>query len=155
MYLVMLVVLGLALLHLIAGGDDPLALAAEGGGGGYVGYGLSELLVSGFGTPAAVVVLVTLAIVSLMMLMGTSLRDLWITLSRSRQPLPDWRERLGSLFKRRDRALAPQEPLPAPDALPLEAGTPAITPARPRGSLFINIIGGVLAFKALSVKPRR
>ena len=38
--------------------QDPQALAAAGEGGGYLGYGLSQLLVRGLGTPAAVLVLV-------------------------------------------------------------------------------------------------
>src|SRR5512136_1444307 len=42
---VILFVFGLALVHLLAGGDDPRALAAEGEGGGYLGYTISRLLV--------------------------------------------------------------------------------------------------------------
>ena len=38
--------LELAVLHLVAGGDSPQAVADSGGGGGYVGYGMSRLLVS-------------------------------------------------------------------------------------------------------------
>ena len=62
-----LFVLGLALLHLAAGGRDAQALAAEGAGGGYVGHLLSGFLVSGLGTPGAVLVLVTLTLLCLIL----------------------------------------------------------------------------------------
>jgi len=138
---VLLYVLGLALLHLIASGEDPLALAQEGGGGGYVGYGLSQLLVSALGTPAAVLVLVTLSAVSLMMLLGTSLGEMWMALSdavrslRQRIQLPELRARNQST------APAPPPQQPRAEAAQLETETPQSVP-RPRGTVFPRIIGG-------------
>jgi S-DNA-T family DNA segregation ATPase FtsK/SpoIIIE len=136
----LLFLFGLALLHLMAGGDDPLYLAAQGEGGGYVGYGLSQLLVLGLGTPAAVLVLVTLSIVSLMMLLGMSLGEMWTGLSGAvrqlvaKVHLPDikaWR---------RKRATA-QPGQVSPEAVQVEAGA-GLTPADPPGSRFPRIIGG-------------
>jgi S-DNA-T family DNA segregation ATPase FtsK/SpoIIIE len=126
----------------LAAGEDPQALAAEGSGGGYLGYWLSELLVSGLGTPAAVVVLVTLSIVSLMMLLGMSLRDMWAIASdawrRLRQPGP----LSGIRINRPERAdqPAPTEQLSA-DA-PRPATAASLAPPRPQGSVFPRIIGG-------------
>ncbi len=48
---------GLALLHLIASGDDPLRWAREGRGGGYLGWALGFLLNKGLGRWGASVVL--------------------------------------------------------------------------------------------------
>jgi S-DNA-T family DNA segregation ATPase FtsK/SpoIIIE len=86
---VLIFFLGLALVHLIAGGEDPQALAEAGEGGGYVGYGLGQLLVSAVGTPGAVLVLVTLCIIGLIMLFGLSLGDIWLVLRDSVQEV--WR----------------------------------------------------------------
>lgn len=141
--------LALALMHMIAGGEDPLATAANGEGGGYVGYGLSQLLVSGLGTPGAWLVLVALSIISLMMLLGLSLGEMWAILADAvarlfrRQPsLP------GIRINRPDRPAGLPSPPPAMpeqqpegiDARPLEpAGH--LTPRQP-GSVFPRIIGG-------------
>jgi S-DNA-T family DNA segregation ATPase FtsK/SpoIIIE len=137
-----LYVLGLALLHLIASGEDPQALAAEGGGGGYVGYGLSQLLVSALGTPAAVLVLVTLSIISLMMVLGMSLGEMWVALSDAIRSLLD-SERMPSLkptLTRLEKAAPSSEPLPADASQPRAEAAQA--PARPRGSVYPRIIGG-------------
>ena len=64
-----LFVFGLAFVHLLAGGDEPGALAAAGGGGGYLGYTISRLLVSWFGTLATAIILVTLLVVGLVVML--------------------------------------------------------------------------------------
>jgi S-DNA-T family DNA segregation ATPase FtsK/SpoIIIE len=135
-----LFVLVLGLLHLASGGEDPEALAAAGGGGGYLGYGLSQLLVTGLGTPAAVLVLVTLSIISLIMLLGTSLREMWFALDDAVRPLLRW-ERW-----RRPKVREPEQAPIVPEHPPLEA--PALEAesaqalVRPKGSVFPRIIGG-------------
>ena len=132
--------LGLALLHLIASGEAPQELAAAGEGGGYVGYGLSQLLVSSLGTPAAVLVLVTLSIISLMMLLGMSLREMWQALTEGTRSLVS-RIRLPARKIR-----VPEQALPAVEQGPVEAPQPQpVAPeaqARPRGSVYPRIIGG-------------
>jgi S-DNA-T family DNA segregation ATPase FtsK/SpoIIIE len=136
----LLFVLALGLVHLVAGGEDPRAFAAAGAGGGYLGYGLSQFLVSGLGTPAAVLVLVTLSIISLIMLLGTSLREMWIALADAVRPLLR-RERW-----RRPRFREPEQVPVPPEHPPVEA--PALEAeatqarARPQGSVFPRIIGG-------------
>jgi S-DNA-T family DNA segregation ATPase FtsK/SpoIIIE len=136
----LLFILGLALLHLIASGEDPQGLAAAGEGGGYVGYGLSRLLVSSLGTPAAVLVLVTLSIISLMMLLGMSLREMWQALAGVARSLLS-RVRLPALKLRgQEETLSPVEQGPAGVSQP-EPVAPQ-TQVRPRGSVYPRIIGG-------------
>jgi S-DNA-T family DNA segregation ATPase FtsK/SpoIIIE len=136
----LLFVLGLALLHLIAGGEDPKAMAAAGEGGGYLGYGLSQLLVSAFGTPATVLVLVTLCIVSLMMLLGMSLGEMWAVLRDAGRRLFN-RERLPRIrMNRQAGGSAAANHLPA--GTPVAEAETSTSQIRPRGSIFPRIIGG-------------
>jgi S-DNA-T family DNA segregation ATPase FtsK/SpoIIIE len=136
----LLFLFGLALLHLIAGGEEPLKLALEGEGGGYLGYGLSQLLVSALGTPATVLVLVTLCVVSLMMLLGMSLREMWVALSGAVRRVLD-RNSLSHIAIRGLRKSIPLPEQPAAELPPTEAGIGPV-PLRPRGSIFPRIIGG-------------
>jgi S-DNA-T family DNA segregation ATPase FtsK/SpoIIIE len=136
----LLFVLALGLVHLVAGGEDPQALAAAGGGGGYLGYGLSRLLVSSLGTPAAVLVLVTLSIISLIMLLGTSLRELGIAIADAVRPLlrrERWQRR--RVREPEGGAVPPEHPPVEAAALEAEATQAR---ARPQGSVFPRIIGG-------------
>ena len=146
---IFLFLLVLALAHLIASGDDPQALAAQGDGGGYLGYAASNLLVSALGTPAAVLVLVTLSIISLMMVFGVWLDDVWIALKSAARSLPSRQRLLGNRLLS-NRLLTRDRLLPRREQLPLEASQPepqqAIqttqTLTHPQGSIFPRIIGG-------------
>jgi S-DNA-T family DNA segregation ATPase FtsK/SpoIIIE len=136
----LLFVFGLALLHLLVGGEEGQALAADGAGGGYLGYAVSGLLVAGLGTPAAILVLVTLCIVSLIMVLGMSLREMWDVIRDSAEQLMA-------------RIRAPRLPIGGRERA---AGQPALLAgeedqaqpqagqarARPQGSVFPRIIGG-------------
>jgi S-DNA-T family DNA segregation ATPase FtsK/SpoIIIE len=140
----LLFLLGLGLVHLIAGGDNPGALASEGLGGGHVGYWLSELLVIALGTPAAVLVLVTLSVISLMMLLGLSLGEMWSILSDAARRLASVVKVPDIRFPRR-RGSAPV--LARTSAEPgqtgaRELGAASPSEARPSGSIFPRIIGG-------------
>ncbi len=141
-----LFILGLALLHLIASGDDPQGLAAGGGGGGYLGYFLSQLLVSGLGTPAAVLVLVALSIISLIMVMGMSLGEMWAGLVSAAHALQD----RGRSLTAKPRNRARQRTIPGPQLAPGEvpaSEAEALQPrARVRGSVYPRIIGGEQAW---------
>jgi S-DNA-T family DNA segregation ATPase FtsK/SpoIIIE len=143
----LLFLLGLALLHILAAGEDPQSLAAEGKGGGYLGYGLSQLLVAGFGTPATVLILITLSIISLMMLLGMSLGDMWSVLSDAGRRWWARRRNLPRIAARRrtpsEARTAIQVPAEAPQ--PVQEIRPA--PARPQGSLFPRIVGGARAWQ--------
>ncbi len=60
-----LFVAGLALLHLLSSGDDPLALAAAGEGGGLVGWGISTALADLIGRTAAGLLLLSFVLTTL------------------------------------------------------------------------------------------
>jgi S-DNA-T family DNA segregation ATPase FtsK/SpoIIIE len=130
----LLFLFGLALLHLVAGGDDPQLLAEEGGGGGYVGYLLSQLLVSGLGTLGAWLVLAALSIVSLMMVLGMSLGEIWVGLGDAVRRLLEQRPLEGIKINRRN-----EQPAESPTQTEGETSQPR---ARLRGSIFPRIIGG-------------
>ena len=63
----------LALLHLLSFPTDPRALAAAGEGGGWVGWALSHLLITGLGKPVAAVLLLVIGGVGL----GLALQLSW------------------------------------------------------------------------------
>jgi S-DNA-T family DNA segregation ATPase FtsK/SpoIIIE len=130
----LLFLFGLALLHLVAGGDDPQLLAADGGGGGYAGYLLSHLLVSGLGRLGAWLVLAALSIVSLIMVLGMSLGEIWIGLSDAVRRLLDQRPLDGIRINRPE-----EQPAESPPQTEGETSQPR---ARLRGSIFPRIIGG-------------
>jgi S-DNA-T family DNA segregation ATPase FtsK/SpoIIIE len=97
----LLFVTGLALLHLLIGGDDSLATARAGAGGGIIGWGISTLLVDLLGGFVAGGVLALLFMAGLGLLMGFSTADAsdWV---RSARQMPragggiaDWLSRLG------------------------------------------------------------
>lgn len=132
--------LGLAFVHLIAGGSDPEALAAAGDGGGYLGYGLGQLLVGAVGTPGAVLVLVTLLAIGVIMLFGLSLGDVWIILRDSVQE---------ALRSDRRPEIRIRGRVPSRTSKGEKEGTqkasgeePQAVTVRPRGSIFPRIIGG-------------
>lgn len=137
---VLLFLFGLALLHLVAGGPDPQAKAAEGQGGGYLGYGLSHLLVSGLGVPATALVLVSLCSISLIMMLGQSPREMWVSLRGAAGRLSDHIRRLRVSINRPGQASSQQGEELA-EALPGEEEMGQERP-RPRGSIFPRIIGG-------------
>jgi S-DNA-T family DNA segregation ATPase FtsK/SpoIIIE len=144
---IFLFVLVLALAHLIASGDNPQALAAQGDGGGYLGYATSNLLVSALGTPATVLVLVTLSIISLMMVFGVWLDDVWMALKNAARSWPSRQRLLDNRLLKRDRLLPRREQLPletsqpAPELEP-QASQTAKSLTHPQGSVFARIIGG-------------
>jgi S-DNA-T family DNA segregation ATPase FtsK/SpoIIIE len=140
---VVLFLLLLALVHLVVGGDDPQALAAQGDGGGYLGYALSNLLVSALGTPATVLVLLTLVLISLMMIFGIWLDDVWFALKRAVESLPSRERLLSGKLLSRERLLPRRQPLPLETAQPeSQVAQTAQTPTHPQGSIFPRIIGG-------------
>ena len=135
-----LFVFGLSLLHLVAGGDDPQSAAVAGDGGGYVGYGLSLVLVQGLGTPAAVLVLATLLIISLIVLLGMSLGEIWNALAELvRRTLDQMRLPRIELPHRGQESVSQGQAL---GELPAAGAGGGHMPVRPAGSVFPRIIGG-------------
>ena len=129
----LLFALGLALTHLLSPPEDPRAWAAEGGGGGYLGWLVSRSLVLSLGHLGAYIAIAALASIALIMLSGLSpieigqaLRERWARLRY-----------LGQNRLPRLRRWGKARPLVTPSP------EPATEPARPvRGPIFPRIIGG-------------
>jgi hypothetical protein len=69
----LLFAVSLAAAHLFSFPEDPRQLAVEGGGGGYGGYALSQVLIAGAGTMGAYVIVLATAAIGLILLSGTPL----------------------------------------------------------------------------------
>ncbi len=135
----LLFIFGLALLHLIAGGDDPQALAAEGAGGGYLGYLLSRLLIAALGTPATVLVLGTLCIVSLIMLLGTSLGEMGAILKDTAGRTVAWVRAIAGGLQRHTPTVPARSSAPVPRSVGEDL--PPAEPPRPQGNIFPRYVG--------------
>jgi S-DNA-T family DNA segregation ATPase FtsK/SpoIIIE len=129
----LLFALVLALGHLFASVDDPQALAAQGGGGGYLGLLTSRVLVSSLGNLGAYIAIVALACVAIIMVSGLSPAEIV-------QLLQQGRDRLRYLVQNRLSRLRHWGKARPSIATPPE---PSTEPARPvRGPVFARIIGG-------------
>lgn len=134
-----LFVLVLALLHLLTGAEDPLALADAGKGGGYLGWMVSQLVVSATGRIGAIVIILTLIAVTLILLLGLSLTEMVPLVQQSWQRLRAWYDaRFRPITIRRNGVpqphstplVPPPEPAPAKSqAVPAE---PPVTPSAPQ-----------------------
>ncbi len=143
----LLFALGLALTHSLSSlrqdfgaqgsaAEDPQALAARGGGGGYLGWLVSQALASSFGDLGAYIAILALAFIAIIMLSGLSaaeigrtLREKWVGLrylgQSSLSRLRDWRKARPSI---------------TPSS---ESATGASRPSRPaRSPILPRIIGG-------------
>jgi S-DNA-T family DNA segregation ATPase FtsK/SpoIIIE len=78
----LLFVVSLAGAHLLSFPEDPRQLAAQGGGGGYAGWLLSQALIASVGTAGAYVTVAAGAMVGLILLSGISLSRLGSQLRR-------------------------------------------------------------------------
>jgi len=68
----MLFAIALALLHLFAAPTDPGALAQNGGGGGFVGWGLASVFTYLMGTTPSIIVLSALGLLTVPIILGVS-----------------------------------------------------------------------------------
>ena len=85
----------LGLLHLLAFSEDPLRLAEKGGGGGYIGWAISSLLIGALGWPIALVLLLAAAGLGLAVAFRISWADVrraWASLAAAAHSL--YRHRL-------------------------------------------------------------
>ena len=116
----------------------PRALAVEGGGGGYLGYAISHLLVSWFGELAAGIILAALLLVGLIIILPMSLSEMGQAIAGAIQQLRD-RPRLPAVNLnngKNGKPVAPASRLPEAEAESAPAS------ASLRGSIFPRILGG-------------
>jgi S-DNA-T family DNA segregation ATPase FtsK/SpoIIIE len=120
---------GLALVHLLSPSLDPLQLAHDGGGGGYVGWAISELLSQLLGWVMAFLILMATAIVGLILTLDLSLSQMRRALTSA------WKA--GLVFYRRLRPPAvtkPQKPRPATPKKAREPSPPPVISQARRAS---------------------
>jgi len=118
----LLSILILALVHLLAGAEDPLALADAGGGGGYLGWMVSQLVVSATGRIGGFVVILTMMAVTLILLLGVSLGEVVPALRQG------W-QRLLALYDARFRPMTIRR-----NGVAEQHGTPLSSPPSPTSS---------------------
>lgn len=134
----------LAGIHLLSFPEDARQLAAEGGGGGYLGWALSEALAAGLGTAGSLIAAAAAAVTGLILLAGISVRRMVRALSRAWTSLRDFfRERVSlphirrleirsSKTSSRLREKAPTLFKPSSEkAVPSPAGGPPLQPSEP------------------------
>ena len=129
----LLFALGLALTHLLSSAEDPKAWAAEGNGGGYLGWLISRAMVSSLGDLGAYIAIAALVSIAFIMLSGLSPVEIVQALKQGWARL----RYLGQSCLPRLRRWGKARPSIAPTT------EPASEPSRPvRGSIFPRIIGG-------------
>ncbi len=123
----------LALTHLLSPAEDPQAWAAEGGGGGYLGWLVSRLLVLSLGRLGAYIAIAALASIALIMLSGLSPAEIGQAVSERWNRLRHLNQ---NQLPRLRRGREPSPPAP-------RSPEPTAQPSRPaRGPIFPRIIGG-------------
>ncbi len=138
--------LTLALLHLLPPRADPQELAAEGGGGGYIGWLVSDALISSIGLWGTYIVLLALLSIALLMLSGLSIAQI------AQAIIDGWRALINRLYYARfPRFRINPPPLPPQDRIkrspsPPDSSFVEPSPQKPsppgRGPIFPRIIGG-------------
>jgi S-DNA-T family DNA segregation ATPase FtsK/SpoIIIE len=129
----LLFTMGLALTHSLSSPEDPKALATQGGGGGYLGWLVSWVLVSSLGHLGAYIAIAALASIAIIMISGLSPAEIGQALKQGWDRLRYFRESRLSRLRHWRRARSSIAPSPEP----------AIEPSRPgRGPIFPRIIGG-------------
>ena len=136
-----LFVFGLAFVHLLAGGDEPGALAAKGEGGGYLGYTISRLLQSWFGTLATAIILITLLVIGLVVILPMSLSDMGQALAGLIRRLRDG-TRLPSINLGNGASGTNSAQLPTGSKTREAEAVPDLSAPPLRGSIFPRILGG-------------
>ena len=150
---VLLFLTALAAFHLFSFSADPKLLAAQGGGGGYLGWLISQTLVSGLGKVGAFVVVLALMIIAFYLLSGLSTAEIGQLVKRSWLGLIGfYRYRFANFKTKPPPAAAEEETQPRfiERLMPAVAGPgndqiePSSQPPLPpqRSSLFPRIIGG-------------
>ena len=147
-----LFVFGLALLHLLPSAVEPRQMAANGDGGGYVGWLISQAFVKGLGEIGAWILIIAGLLTGIVMAAGVSLAEMAAFLRTIAIRFRNRREPPYTINELRTAEPAPEpaaQPASAARTRPQDAspkpiiigGEPASAP-RPTGPLFPRIIGG-------------
>jgi S-DNA-T family DNA segregation ATPase FtsK/SpoIIIE len=150
---VLLFLTALAAFHLFSFPADPESLAAQGRGGGYLGWLIGQTLVSGVGKVGAFVAVLSLMITALILLSGLSTAEMGQLIKKGWLGLIDfYRYRFANFKTKPPPAAVEEEPQPGfiERLMPSVAGSgndqiePSSQPPLPpqRSSLFPRIIGG-------------
>src|SRR5690606_31448848 len=86
-----------ALLHLLANDPEPRALATDGGGGGYVGWALSQITI-GLGRGISLLIFAVLLLAGLVLALGIRGQHVMRALSWLSEQLERALERVDTLF---------------------------------------------------------
>jgi S-DNA-T family DNA segregation ATPase FtsK/SpoIIIE len=143
----------LAAFHLFSFPDDPELLAVQGGGGGYLGWLISQTLVSGIGKVGAFVVVLALMITAFILLSGLSTVEMGQLIRSGWLRLVDlYRYRFANFKQRPSPAVSEEEPQQRfiERFIPSAAGpggdqiepSPQPPLSAQRGALLPRIIGG-------------
>jgi S-DNA-T family DNA segregation ATPase FtsK/SpoIIIE len=112
---------GLALVHLLSPNPDPLQLAHDGGGGGYVGWAISSVLSQALGSLMAFLILLTTAMAGLILTFDLSLGQIQQGLTSA------WKAGLSLYHRLRSLAvIKSQRPRPAPTPKSKEPSPPPV-----------------------------
>lgn len=111
---VIVYLMALVLLHLLSFPEDPELLADAGGGGGYVGYYLSQALLTSLGTWGTAVALLATLVVSTILLANLSVAELGVLFQMAVQALLKPFTNLRLPRRRWPRQRRPEQ-LPLPD----------------------------------------
>lgn len=144
---VLLYLTALALLHLLSFPDDPELLADAGGGGGYLGYYLSQGLLRGVGSWGMAVALLAALLIATVLLSGLSVAELGVLLQMVGQTLLRLLTgrrlpRLRWLGRRRSEQLS--FPIPSSAQVPgaVSTGRPLrVSPSAGSGPLMGRVVG--------------
>jgi S-DNA-T family DNA segregation ATPase FtsK/SpoIIIE len=135
----LLFTVSLALIHALSSPEDPKALATQGGGGGYLGWLVSWVLVSSLGHLGAYIAIAALASIAIIMISGLSPAEIGQALKQGWDKLRYfWEGRLSRLrhWRRARSSIAPSTE-PASE-----------TTSHPgRGPIFPRIIGGAQGWR--------
>ena len=116
----------LPIIHLLHFSPEPEALAASGGGGGYVGYYVQRILVTNLGTAGAFALLLAVILIGLFVLLDISLDEVGRFFSLVWESAITWYRFNAPRRWRKRKGAAPEQP-----GLPLFNGTAPATTSAP------------------------
>jgi DNA segregation ATPase FtsK/SpoIIIE-like protein len=134
----------LALLHLASGDSELKAIARAGNGGGYVGWALSMVIASLFGSTFAIVVYGTLLIVSIAVAIGIQRTFVSNALQKTNQRLQNFGQKMMEVPERRRKR--PERPVSAFDTVLKSVENPSV-PSQPANTAPVKRSGSIVRIR--------